>query len=169
MVVSFLSSKFPPLFAWEALKNRYPLQMRALNHSKKKSLERKLRSRLSTGPPGGMAAQRFCLALPVLAAKLLRTSQLKTCRRHVFSTPLTLSGFESLQNKKVQHPHKVDAVLYGPPGGIRTPGLQNRNLLRYPASPRADVLLNWKTASLSDAKLIISYLFPNSNCFFKKE
>ena len=26
----------------------------------------------------------------------------------------------------------------GPPGGIRTPGLQNRNLLRYPASPRAD-------------------------------
>ena len=64
----------------------------------------------------------------------------------------------------------IHAVLtFGPPGGIRTPGLQNRNLLRYPASPRADVLLNWKTASLSDAKLIISYLFPNSNCFFKKE
>ena len=26
----------------------------------------------------------------------------------------------------------------GPPGGIRTPVLQNRNLLRYPASLRAD-------------------------------
>lgn len=25
----------------------------------------------------------------------------------------------------------------GPPGGIRTPDLQNRNLLRYPAAPRA--------------------------------
>ena len=33
----------------------------------------------------------------------------------------------------------IHAVLtIGPPGGIRTPGLQNRNLLRYPASPRAD-------------------------------
>lgn len=29
---------------------------------------------------------------------------------------------------------------FGPPGGIRTPGLQNRNLLRYPASPRAEIL-----------------------------
>lgn len=29
----------------------------------------------------------------------------------------------------------------GPPGGIRTPGLQNRNLLRYPASPRAGIKL----------------------------
>ena len=33
----------------------------------------------------------------------------------------------------------IHAVLtIGPPGGIRTPGLQNRNLLRYPASPRAE-------------------------------
>ena len=29
--------------------------------------------------------------------------------------------------------------LIGPPEGIRTPGLQNRNLLRYPASLRADI------------------------------
>ena len=29
--------------------------------------------------------------------------------------------------------------LYGPLGGIRTPDLQNRNLLRYPAAPRADI------------------------------
>ena len=29
-------------------------------------------------------------------------------------------------------------LLFGPPGGIRTPDLQNRNLLRYPTSLRAD-------------------------------
>ena len=28
--------------------------------------------------------------------------------------------------------------FFGPLEGIRTPGLQNRNLLRYPAAPRAD-------------------------------
>ena len=28
---------------------------------------------------------------------------------------------------------------FGPPEGIRTPDLQNRNLLRYPAAPRADI------------------------------
>ncbi len=28
----------------------------------------------------------------------------------------------------------------GPPEGIRTPVLQNRNLLRYPAAPRAEIL-----------------------------
>ena len=31
--------------------------------------------------------------------------------------------------------------LFGPPGGIRTPDLQNRNLLRYPASPRAEDII----------------------------
>ena len=34
---------------------------------------------------------------------------------------------------------KVVTLLLGPPGGIRTPGLWNRNPLRYPASPRADI------------------------------
>lgn len=58
---------------------------------------------LTFGPPGGMAAQRLRLALPVLAAKLLRTSRLKTCRWHVFSTPLTLSGFESPGRKNSPH------------------------------------------------------------------
>ncbi len=38
-------------------------------------------------------------ASSVLAAQLQRTSQLKTCHRHVFLTPLTLSGFESLRTK----------------------------------------------------------------------
>ncbi len=33
----------------------------------------------------------------------------------------------------------VVSLLLGPPGGIRTPGLWNRNPLRYPASPRADI------------------------------
>ena len=31
-------------------------------------------------------------------------------------------------------------VDFGPPEGIRTPVLQNRNLLRYPAAPRAEIL-----------------------------
>ena len=31
--------------------------------------------------------------------------------------------------------------LFGPPEGIRTPDLQNRNLLRYPTAPRADIIL----------------------------
>ena len=31
-------------------------------------------------------------------------------------------------------------LFIGPPGGIRTPGLWNRNPLRYPASPRADIM-----------------------------
>ena len=30
-------------------------------------------------------------------------------------------------------------LFVGPPEGIRTPVLQNRNLLRYPAAPRADI------------------------------
>lgn len=34
----------------------------------------------------------------------------------------------------------MQAQPAGPPGGIRTPGLWNRNPLRYPASPRAVIL-----------------------------
>ena len=30
-------------------------------------------------------------------------------------------------------------LFFGPLEGIRTPDLQNRNLLRYPAAPRADI------------------------------
>ena len=30
--------------------------------------------------------------------------------------------------------------IFGPPKGIRTPALQNRNLLRYPAAPWTDLL-----------------------------
>ena len=33
---------------------------------------------------------------------------------------------------------KVRAVFFGPPEGIRTPDLQNRNLTLYPAALRAD-------------------------------
>ena len=43
---------------------------------------------------------RFCCAKSsVLAAQLLRTLYLKTCRRHVFLTAQARSGFESLRYK----------------------------------------------------------------------
>ncbi len=40
-------------------------------------------------------------------------------------------------NEKESTDLTVSALFFGPPGGIRTPGLWNRNPLRYPASPRA--------------------------------
>lgn len=51
------------------------------------------------------------------------------------------------QNASAKHnaPHKVRCATWerwlaaGPPGGIRTPALRNRNPLRYPATPRADL------------------------------
>ena len=51
--------------------------------------------------------------------------------------------FESLRMQLFQiKKHRFrDAFLFGPPEGIRTPDLQNRNLLRYPAAPRADFIL----------------------------
>ena len=50
---------------------------------------------------------------------------------------------------------KVVSFLLGPPGGIRTPGLWNRNPLRYPASPRADMVC------LSNTKRIIHHFSAN--------
>ena len=81
---------------------------------------------------------RCRLASSVLVAQLLRTSKLKTVHRTVFLTVLTLSGFESLRTKKGAPPDG-DALFFGPPEGIRTPDLQNRNLLRYPTAPRTEM------------------------------
>ena len=54
---------------------------------------------------------------------------------------------EKNEKRKVKRTKKETATffrklpfLFGPPGGIRTPGLQNRNLLRYPASLRAEIV-----------------------------
>ncbi len=66
-----------------------------------------------------------------------RTSRLKTIHRIVFFTPLTPSVFESLVRKNAQST-KVLAHFFGPPEGIRTPTLQNRNLLHYPIMLQAD-------------------------------
>ena len=41
--------------------------------------------------------------------------------------------------KKRQLSCRKLSFLFGPPEGIRTPVLQNRNLLRYPTAPRADI------------------------------
>ena len=51
-----------------------------------------------------------------------------------FSNP-----FVSLETKKKAQHLSVLPFLFGPPEGIRTPVLQNRNLLRYPAAPRTDI------------------------------
>lgn len=55
---------------------------------------------------------------------------------------------EKNEKRKVKRTKKETATffrklpfLFGPPGGIRTPGLQNRNLLRYPASLRAEIVI----------------------------
>ena len=43
--------------------------------------------------------------------------------------------------KKIKKQHSNDTASFsGLPEGIRTPVLQNRNLLRYPAAPRAEIL-----------------------------
>ena len=42
--------------------------------------------------------------------------------------------------------------FFGPPEGIRTPDLQNRNLLRYPAAPRTDAI----TKRRSNRRLMLS-------------
>ena len=57
------------------------------------------------------------------------------------SVALCRSSFESLRMLFV--PIKNDGLrpsfFIGPPEGIRTPDLQNRNLLRYPTAPRTEI------------------------------
>ena len=57
------------------------------------------------------------------------------------SVALCRSSFESLRMQFV--PIKNDGLrpsfFIGPPEGIRTPDLQNRNLLRYPTAPRTEI------------------------------
>ena len=44
--------------------------------------------------------------------------------------------------------------LSGPPRGIRTPGLQNRNLLRYPTAPWAEISGNGRMKTVAAFLLI---------------
>ena len=56
------------------------------------------------------------------------------------STGLFFYGlFESLQTEEQSSNQKVETLFFGPLEGIRTPVLQNRNLLRYPAAPQAEI------------------------------
>ena len=59
------------------------------------------------------------------------TSRLKTVHRTVFLTPLTLSGFESLENKKNGINTCGIASVLGALQGIRTPDLLVRSLGRH--------------------------------------
>ena len=72
----------------------------------------------------------------------MATNRPKTTHRP-YKYSFTLSGFESSQasnplRRKNTADAKASAAFFGPPEGIRTPVLQNRNLLRYPASLQAD-------------------------------
>ena len=37
-------------------------------------------------------------------------------------------------------------IFFGPPEGIRTPGLQNRSLTHYPAVLRAEIIFSFSSA-----------------------
>ena len=51
-------------------------------------------------------------------------------------TAITYQSFGLDKNKALA---ETSALFFGPPKGIRTPNLQNRNLLRYPIAPWADI------------------------------
>lgn len=48
-------------------------------------------------------------------------------------------SFRALPENEIPPATRVD-IYFGPLEGIRTPDLQNRNLLRYPAAPQAEIL-----------------------------
>ena len=93
-----------------------------------------------TGPPEGMP-ERLCRpgtrGLPTRWGPAARFFA-KNVSPARFLNAQTLSGFESLLDKK-HSTHKSECCVFGPPEGIRTPDLQNRNLTLYPAALRAEI------------------------------
>ena len=85
------------------------------------------------------------------------TSLLKTVHRTVFLTPLTLSGFESL-NKKTEATQKLYCFCFGALQGIRTPDLLVRSQTLYPAELAAHFL----------TLIYYSTEFLKIKCFFEK-
>lgn len=75
------------------------------------------------------------------------------------------AGYKEMINEKQKHPQtRLNSRVYrcfhhGPPGGIRTPGLWNRNPLRYPASPRADFPLCKEHINFTTTFYILQALF----------
>ena len=67
----------------------------------------------------------------------LLLTELKTVHRTVFLTLVRIPSDAIVPKKKAPFSR---CFLFGPPEGIRTPVLQNRNLLRYPTAPRAEIL-----------------------------
>ena len=73
-------------------------------------------------------------------------SSLKTCHRHVFFT-LRPSQGSNLSERKKQGLPKGNPCFFGPPRGIRTPDLQNRNLTLYPAALWAEMRFPYYSAA----------------------
>ena len=120
----------PPLMIYSLTADDMPLLSQWIKKSDKSKLVGFF------GPPEGILSR--CCRTYRLAA-LVATS-VKTVPRTVFFR-YAPSLFESLRLiiiKKRQRHLKGAVIVFGPPEGIRTPVLQNRNLLRYPAAPRTD-------------------------------
>ena len=97
-----------------------------------------LRVRRDSNPTSSQTNVEFCakMVLVVVTAR-------KTCETQ------SVSGGSNISTNEKRECHQlVTLSFFGPPGGIRTPGLWNRNPLRYPASPRADVGLLYEQTPL---------------------
>ena len=97
----------------------------------------------------------------LLCRKVMRCVPLPSCAKHTSLAKQTSHTKCTSRSAKTEHIVQkthllVDkrCVFCGPPEGIRTPGLQNRNLLRYPAAPRAEIY-----STVARAILIILMLF----------
>ena len=95
-------------------------------------------------PPDGCLFQKSSVDFPTVPRKkkdlaLLRTVFLFGPPGGILN-PRVSPPWRNGEKKRTPHAKRARRSLFGPPGGIRTPGLWNRNPLRYPASPRADIL-----------------------------
>ena len=67
-----------------------------------------------------------------------------THRRSDFTHRRCISHYEVIFHPPVRvdlvEKSSLKLLFSGPPEGIRTPVLQNRNLLRYPTAPRAEIM-----------------------------
>ena len=93
----------------------------------------------------------FFVILPLKNVGFLTAQRIKSCPAFCPATSRKALSFYGIYRTTASRKQKSKsrekpyvsrlfaAFVIGPPGGIRTPGLWNRNPLRYPASPRAGI------------------------------
>ena len=102
------------------------------------------------------SAMMRCLPPNVAKPRIIRRSQHHLPKANI------------IQKSLICLPDKL-GFFVGPPGGIRTPGLWNRNPLRYPASPRAAVCVGVGRGHTPTSKTHFTPLFSSlqeENCKF---